>query len=178
MALISWANSYMRNVPFGLMVIYVAGSGLIVTALLDFGVTVYRKYRKPTGAGAQAETTTTAKLANLAFGFMLEETIYFLRVYRELDQNERDHVKLPLSPNSYPEFGEKWEYRHCCLWCLGQRLGWLVRTAEIAWEEMGWRDRPMLFSDARDRSIVMANLLGSLDDFKLRIKDKISLFQT
>jgi hypothetical protein len=166
----------MHNVPFYLLVIYVSIGGLLVTFFVERGVSAYRKYLTFAEKPIPTAKTTAAQLANLAFGFMLEKTIYFLRVYRQLDQSERDYVKLPLSPNSYPVFGEKWEYRHCCLWSLGQQLEWLVRTAEIAWKEMGWTDRPMLFADARDRSIAMANLIGSLDDFKLCLKDKISLF--
>jgi hypothetical protein len=42
---------------------------------------------------------------------------------------------------------------------------------------MGWADRPMLFSDAVDGSIVMANLLASIEDFKLSIDKKLSLFK-
>lgn len=144
--------------------------------LVERAVIIYRKYKKPAGEAIQPETAMTAKLANLAFGFMLEETIYFLRVYRELDQKYRDQVGRPLSPKSWTSRGEKWEYPQCCQWMLAGRIHWLTKTAEIAWQEMGWADRPMLFSDAKNQSIGMANLIGSLDDFKLRLKDKISLF--
>lgn len=175
-ALISWVNSYMRDLPFGLMVIYAGGAAIIALLGIDLAITVYRKYAKPPGTAPQAEKTMVARLANLALGFMIEQAELFLRLYRELDQHERDQVKFPLSPNSCPDFGQKWELRHARLWALRQHLDWLVLTAETAWKEMGWTDRPMLFVDAKDSSIVMANLLGSLEDFKLRIKDKLSLF--
>ena len=176
-SLISWANAYMRNLPFGLVVIYVAGSGLLVTLLLDWAVTLYKRHANAASASQPQKRTETEILANIAFGSMLEESELFLRTYRQMDQHERDRVKLPLSPSSYPDFGHAWEYEHACMWSLKQRLDWLVIVAELAWKQMGWADQPMLFHDSKNKSIVMANLIASLEDFKIRLENKISLIE-
>jgi hypothetical protein len=167
----------MRNLPLGLIIIYAGAAAIVVLITIDLALSAYHKHAKLRTPTPPVASPTVSNLANLAFGFMLEEVAYFLKVYRELDQNHRDKVRLPLSPHSYPNYGDKWEHVDCCLWMLNHRVRWLAHAAEIAWKQMGWTDTPALFLDARDRSIVMANLIGSLDEFRQTLKQKLSLFQ-
>src|SRR5207249_1460844 len=95
-----------------------------------------------------------ANLATLPFRFMDEECTYVLRLYRQIDQLNRDQVKFPLKVGSWPEFGKPWEYHHFVLAALSTRVGWIVLKSEKVWLEMGWTDKPMLFRTAKDQSTI------------------------
>jgi hypothetical protein len=112
-------------------------------------------------------------LMTLGFRLLKDDCEFVLRAYRQLDQDHRDAVRLPLSPHSWPEFGEKWEYVDCALWMLSHRTKWIVAQAEQVWTEMGWTDRPLLFASSKDRSIVMANLLADLGKLQGDLERKI-----
>jgi hypothetical protein len=113
------------------------------------------------------------ELATLGFRLLKDECEFLLRIYRELNQDHRDIVRLPLSRNSCPPFGGKWEYVHCALWMLSHRTKWMIAQAEVTWAEMAWADRPILFTTSKDESIVMANLLADLERFQTDLETTI-----
>jgi len=119
------------------------------------------------------------KVLTLVFRLMEEECSDILRKYRELDQSYREQVKLPLSTNSWPEMvGGKWEYHHLLLWKLYGRVMRIRKAAMVVWEEMGWRDQPVIFQTADSSSTVMANLIGDLEDFLRILGSKVSLLES
>ena len=77
------------------------------------------------GAGEAAP----ASLGTMPARMLFEEADYLHRIYRVLDQDHRDQVRLPLHTGSWPEFGKQWDYVHVSLFSHERRVRWLIRIS-------------------------------------------------
>src|SRR5581483_2704074 len=127
--------------------------------------------RAATSDGDQTGTANDSQ--TLAPRMLFGEANYLHRVYRGLDQDDRDRVRLPLFSASWPEFGKEWDFVHVSLYSHARRVDWLVRTAQAVWSEMKWPTAPVeLFRLSANTT--MADLLHALEEFRHLLRTKFS----
>lgn len=77
-------------------------------------------------------------LNTMVLRMLFEEADYLHRIYRGLDQDHRERVRLPMFNGSWPNFGKEWDYIHATLFSHASRVTWLIRTSQAVWSEMKW----------------------------------------
>jgi hypothetical protein len=87
-----------------------------------------------------------------------EEADYLHRMYRGLDQDHREQVRLPLHNSSWPAFNMPWGYVHVTLFTMRGRVSWLKRVAPEVFRAMRW-DTASVELFHVEESIRMADLL-------------------
>jgi predicted nucleotide-binding protein len=104
---------------------------------------------------------------------LFEEADYLHRVYRGLDQDHHDRVRLPLNTKSWPNFGKEWDYVNVSLYTHAERVHWLLRIAQSVWVEMKWRIESVELFQLSE-STMMVDLLHSLEEFRQLLRTKFS----
>jgi hypothetical protein len=102
---------------------------------------------------------------------LFEEADLLHRIYRGLDQDHRELVRLPLRNSSWPAFGKEWSYVEVTLYSMSQRVLWLSSVGKKAFQEMHWAtDSVELFRIGE--SVLMADLLHALEEFRLLLRSR------
>ncbi len=97
---------------------------------------------------------------------------YLLKTYQRLDYEDRERVRFPLSPSSWPRFGEVWDDISVYLYSSQEAFINLSSKARLLWEELGRSDTPRLCK--LQNSATMLELTDSLDEFKNQIQQLLS----
>jgi predicted nucleotide-binding protein len=116
--------------------------------------------------GVSDANTTAVRL-------LFEEADYLHRIYRGLDQDHRERVRLPLFNASWPDFGKEWDYVHATLFSHASRVTWLIRTSQAVWSEAKWPTAGVELFQMPEH-VKMVDLLHALDDFRRLLRTKFS----
>ena len=142
----------------------------------------FRAGKFSTAAGTKnVDVDTSATEENMGAGnprtmalrMLFEEADYLHRIYRGLDQDNRDRVRLPLSNGSWPGFGKEWDFVDATLFSHASRVDWLIRTSQSAWSELKWRVEPVELFQMNQHS-TMVDLLHALDEFRRLLRTKFT----
>lgn len=94
-------------------------------------------------------------------------------IYRGLDQDNRDRVRLPLFNGSWPDFGKEWDFVGATLFSHASRVDLLIRISQSTWSELKWRVEPVELFQMNQHS-TMADLLHALDEFRRLLRTKFT----
>jgi hypothetical protein len=112
------------------------------------------------------------KIHNLLLRLLLVKADYLHVIYRRLDQDAREYVRLPLNRESWPSLDTERNLVPVLLRTQSELLEWLKDQGRIVWQEMGWRvDSIALFHI--DKSTLMVDLLEALSAFKRDLEKKL-----
>lgn len=118
-------------------------------------------------------TRAAGDTRTLALRMLFEEADYLHRIYRGLDPDNRDRVRLPLFNGSWPGFGKEWDFVDAMLFSHATRVNCLIRTSQSAWSELKWRAEPVELFQMNQHS-TMVDLLHALDEFRRLLRTKFT----
>lgn len=104
---------------------------------------------------------------------LFEEADFLHRAYRDLDQDHREEVRLPLHNASWPEFGREWNAIHAGLFALSFRTKWFLLTATKVFSEMQWPTESVELFRINEQTR-MVDLLHALEEFRLLLRSKFT----
>jgi predicted nucleotide-binding protein len=113
----------------------------------------------------------TGNPRTMALRMLFEEADYLHRVYRHLDEDNGERVRLPLFGGTRAQFGNNWDFVDATLFSHASRVDWLIRTSRSAWFEMKWPVEPVELFQMNEHS-TMVDLLHALDEFRRLLRTK------
>jgi predicted nucleotide-binding protein len=122
---------------------------------------------------AAEENMSAGDPRTMALRMLFEEADYLHRIYRGLDQDNRDRVRLPLFNGSWPDFGKEWDFVAATLFSHSSRVDWLIRTSQSAWSELKWRVEPVELFQVNQYT-TMVDFLHALDEFRRLLRTKFT----
>ena len=121
----------------------------------------------------ESENFAGTKVGRLVIMELCFQWDRILSEYRRINYDFGQAARHPLLTNSWPKFGEPWQFLHARLYCLKEEAKLLRSSSEVILAQLNWSDWSDAVLPTIREDTVMVDYLAELQEFRDYLSAKV-----